>query len=130
MNIEDDFDILHIRLGHIGAERMTWLARGELLCLLSSVIFPKCEKYLIGKSTRKLFGKDKCALILLDLIHYDISGPFNVKVPNECSYLSLLSMIFRDMVMFMWSPTSWSIGMHSTLLSRGREKTQHICENT
>ena len=78
--------IWHTRLGHIGAERITRLARVGLLGLLASIILPTCEKCLADRSTRKTFGNAKRTLVLLDLIHSDIYVPFNVKSQHECSY--------------------------------------------
>ena len=78
------------------------MVRGGLLGPLASVTLPTCEKYLAGKSTRKPFGKAKRTSTPLDLIHFNICEPFNVKARNGCSnYISLLSMIFRDTIMFI-----------------------------
>jgi len=65
---------------------MTWLARGGLIGLLSSITLPTCEKCLAGKSVNKSFEKAKHASTLLDLIHSDICGPFNLKARNGCFY--------------------------------------------
>ena len=62
------------------------LVRVGLFSPLASVILPICKKCLAGKLTRKPLGKVKCASTLLDLIHSDICGPFNVKAQNGCSY--------------------------------------------
>jgi len=65
---------------------MTWLAQGKLFGPLTSVTLLTCEKCLAGKSARKPFIKAKRASALIDLIHFDICGPFNVKAQNGCSY--------------------------------------------
>uniref|UniRef100_A0A2N9ER43 Integrase catalytic domain-containing protein n=1 Tax=Fagus sylvatica TaxID=28930 RepID=A0A2N9ER43_FAGSY len=62
----------HARLGHIGQDRMTRLAREGLLGPLAKVNLPTCEHCLAGKSTRKPFGKGIRATVPLKLIHSDL----------------------------------------------------------
>jgi len=76
----------YTRLGHTGAERMSWLVKRGLLGPLALAALPTCEKYRASKLTGKLFEKAKYTLVLLDLFHSDICGPFNVKTRNESSY--------------------------------------------
>ncbi|KAL0309050.1 UNVERIFIED_CONTAM: Retrovirus-related Pol polyprotein from transposon TNT 1-94 [Sesamum radiatum] len=47
----------HVRLGHIGQERMTRLAREGLLGSLAKVNLPTCEPCMAGKARRKPFWK-------------------------------------------------------------------------
>ncbi|MBE2321372.1 GAG-pre-integrase domain-containing protein, partial [Solirubrobacter sp. CPCC 204708] len=47
----------HARLGHIGRDRMTRLAREGLLGSLTKVDLDLCEPCLAGKACRKPFGK-------------------------------------------------------------------------
>jgi hypothetical protein len=47
----------HARLGHVGQERMTRLARENLLGNLIKVSMSTCERCLKGKSIKKPFGK-------------------------------------------------------------------------
>uniref|UniRef100_A0A2N9F566 GAG-pre-integrase domain-containing protein n=1 Tax=Fagus sylvatica TaxID=28930 RepID=A0A2N9F566_FAGSY len=56
---QNDYDEMnwHARLGHIGQDRMTRLAREGLLGPLAKVNLPTCEHCLAGKSTRKPFWK-------------------------------------------------------------------------
>jgi hypothetical protein len=56
----DDVDSIkwHARLGHIGQDRMTRLAREGLIGNLAKVTLSTCEHCLMGKSIRKSFGKD------------------------------------------------------------------------
>jgi transposase InsO family protein len=76
----------HARLGHIGQDRMTRLARERLLVLLAKVNLPTCEHSLAGRSTRKPFGKGIRATIPLELIHSDVCGPMNVRARHGASY--------------------------------------------
>jgi transposase InsO family protein len=76
----------HARLGHIGKDRMTRLAREGLLGPLAKVDVPICEPCLAGKACRKPFGKAMRATQPLELIHSDICGPMNVKARHSASY--------------------------------------------
>uniref|UniRef100_A0A2N9G9I0 Integrase catalytic domain-containing protein n=1 Tax=Fagus sylvatica TaxID=28930 RepID=A0A2N9G9I0_FAGSY len=76
----------HARLGHIGKDRMTRLAREGLLGSLAKVDLPICEPCLAGKACRKPFGKAVRATQPLELIHSDICGPMNVKARHGASY--------------------------------------------
>uniref|UniRef100_A0A2N9FZX9 Integrase catalytic domain-containing protein n=1 Tax=Fagus sylvatica TaxID=28930 RepID=A0A2N9FZX9_FAGSY len=76
----------HARLGHIGKDRMTRLAREGLLGPLAKVDLPICEPCLAGKACRKPFGKAVRATQPLELIHSDICGPMNVKARHGASY--------------------------------------------
>ncbi|GAV60933.1 gag_pre-integrs domain-containing protein, partial [Cephalotus follicularis] len=68
----------HARLGHIGQDRMTRLAREGLLGPLAKVNLPICEPCLAGKACRKPFGKAIRDTHPLELVHSDICGPMNV----------------------------------------------------
>ena len=69
----------HTRLGHIGQERMTRLARENLLGNLAEMSMSACEHCLNGKSIRKPFGKATRESFPLQLVHSDICGPMNVR---------------------------------------------------
>uniref|UniRef100_A0A2N9HS45 Integrase catalytic domain-containing protein n=1 Tax=Fagus sylvatica TaxID=28930 RepID=A0A2N9HS45_FAGSY len=85
---QNDYDEMnwHARLGHIGQDRMTRLAREGLLGPLAKVNLPTCEHCLAGKSTRKPFGKGVRATVPLELIHSDVCGPMNVRARHGASY--------------------------------------------
>jgi hypothetical protein len=85
---QNDYDEMnwHARLGHIGQDRMTRLAREGLLGPLAKVNLPTCEHCLAGKSTRKPFGKGIRATVPLELIHSDVCGPMNVRARHGASY--------------------------------------------
>jgi len=80
----------HARLGHIGKDRMTRLARESLLGSLAKVDLPTCESCLAGKACRKPFGKAVRATQPLELVHSDICGPMNVKARHGASYFLTL----------------------------------------
>jgi hypothetical protein len=76
----------HARLGHIGQDRMTRLAREGLLGPLAKVNLPTLEHCLARKSTRKPFGKGIKATVPLELIHSDVCGPMNVRARHKAFY--------------------------------------------
>ncbi|KAG5524057.1 hypothetical protein RHGRI_030902 [Rhododendron griersonianum] len=76
----------HARLGHIGQDRMTRLARESLLGPLAKVNLPICESCMAGKAIRKPFGKAVRAISPLDLVHSDICGPMNVRARHGGTY--------------------------------------------
>lgn len=78
-SLNNDSNVWHARLGHIGQDRMNTLAREGLLGQLARVYLSTCEHYLAGKMTRKPFGKAKMVEAPLQLIHSDICGPMNVR---------------------------------------------------
>ena len=73
-NICDNVIIWHVRLGHIGQERMNRLVRENLLSQFTKIDMSTCEYYLAGKITRKPFGKGTRTEIPLQLIHSGICG--------------------------------------------------------
>jgi transposase InsO family protein len=85
---QNDYDEMnwHARLGHIGQDRMTRLARERLLGPLAKVNLPTCEHCLAGKSTRKPFGKGIWTTVPLELIHSNVCGPMNVRARHGASY--------------------------------------------
>ena len=85
-NINIDVYTWHARLGHIGQDRMSRLAKEGLLGLLTKIEMSICENCLAGKTTRKPFGKGTRAKIPLQLIHSDICGPMNVRARQGASY--------------------------------------------
>ena len=85
-NASDNSIIWHARLGHIGQERMTKLAREGLMGNLAKVTLSTCEHCLVGKSKRKLFRKATRASFPLQLIHSNICGPMNVRARHEGFY--------------------------------------------
>ena len=62
------------------------LAKEGLLDRLTRVKLPRCEPCLAGKATIKPFSKAMRASNLLELIHFDICKPMNVKAPHGGIY--------------------------------------------
>ena len=85
-NASDNSIIWHARLGHIGQERMTRLAKEGRIGNLAKVTLSTCEHCLVGKSKRKPFGKATRASFPLQLIHSDICGPMNVRAKHGGFY--------------------------------------------
>lgn len=85
-NIHSESVKWHARLGHIGQDRMSRLAKGGLLDQLTKVELPRCEPCLAGKATKKPFGKAMRVSVPLELIHSDICGPVNVKTRHGAVY--------------------------------------------
>ena len=83
---DDEVELWHSRLGHIGQSRMNRLAKEGLLTNISKVEKSTCEHCLIGKTCRKPFGTSKRSESPLQLIHSDICGPLNVKARHGASY--------------------------------------------
>ena len=76
----------HARLGHIGRDRVTRLAREGLFGSLTKIDLFVCESCLMRKTCRKPFGKATRATHALELVHSDIYGPMNVKARHGASY--------------------------------------------
>ena len=67
-----DFSTWHARLGHIGRDRMTRLAREGLSGSLTKVDLQLCELCLAVKACRKPFGTTKRVACPIELVHLDI----------------------------------------------------------
>ncbi|KAL0301602.1 UNVERIFIED_CONTAM: hypothetical protein Sradi_6437000 [Sesamum radiatum] len=76
----------YVRLGHIGQERITRLAREGLLGSLAKVNLPACEPCMVEEARRKLFGKAKKATHPLELVHSHICGQMNVRARHGAFY--------------------------------------------
>ena len=69
----------HLRLGHINQTRIERLVNDGPLKELRVTPLPTCESCLEGKMTKRSFpSKGHRAYDLLELIHSDVYGPFNV----------------------------------------------------
>ena len=82
----NDVNIWHARLGHIGQQRMDRLAKEGLLGQIEKVNLSTYENCLAGKMARKPFGKGTRAELPLQLIHSDICGPMNVRARHRGVY--------------------------------------------
>ena len=76
----------HARLGHVGQDRISRLAKEGLLDRLTRIKLPRCESCLAGKTTIKPFGKALRASSPLEVIHLDICEPKKVKARHGAIY--------------------------------------------
>ena len=77
----------HLRLGHIGLERIKRLVKEGPLESLQVGSFPTCESCLEGKLTKRPFtAKGTRATECLQLIHSDVCGPFNIQARGGYDY--------------------------------------------
>ena len=65
---------------------MERLAKQKLLLDYEKVDLFTCEHCLIGKSTRKPFGKGARVDFTLQLVHYDICGLINMRAGHRAYY--------------------------------------------
>ena len=89
-NCENELNIWHAQLGHIGQDGMDRLVKEGLLPTHDKVDFSTYKYCLIGKSTKKLFGKGIKTKFPLKLVHLDICCLMNVRARHELSILSYL----------------------------------------
>ena len=69
----------HLRLSHVGEDRLNKLEKDGLLGPLTSKYYPVCESYLEEKMIKLSFvGQEKRATEILVLVHTDVCGPFDV----------------------------------------------------
>ena len=73
-SIDLEVYVWHARLAHIGQDRMSRLAKENLLGSRTKVNLSACEHCLVGKATRKPFGKAQIAEYPFQLIHSDVCG--------------------------------------------------------
>ena len=76
----------YVRLGHIGQDRLKRLAKASLLGPIEKIDLSICEHCLAKKATRLSFGKVKRVTLPLQLIHFDICGPMNVRARHGAHY--------------------------------------------
>ena len=53
---------------------------------IEKIDFPICEQCLVGKAKILPFGKAKRATLPLELIHFDICGPMNIRARHGAQY--------------------------------------------
>ena len=69
----------HLRLGHIGEDRLNKLEKDGLLGPLTFESYPVCESCLQKKLAKLPFvGQGERAIEILVLVHTDVCDPFNV----------------------------------------------------
>ena len=81
INYVDPTYMWHLRLGHIGLDRIKRLIKEGLLEFLQESSLPTCESCLKRKMTKRHFTtKGTKTIECLELIHSDVCRPFNVQV--------------------------------------------------
>jgi hypothetical protein len=68
----------HCRLGHISRGRIERLVKNEILPPLEFSDLEQCIEYIKGKFIKKIKKNAKRSTGVLEIIHTDICGPFNV----------------------------------------------------
>jgi hypothetical protein len=69
----------HCRLGHISRGRIERLVKNEILPPLEFSDLEQCIECIKGKFVKKIKKNAKRSIGVLEIIHTDICGPFNVK---------------------------------------------------
>jgi hypothetical protein len=69
----------HCRLGHISRGRIERLVKNEILPPLEFSDLEQCIECIKGKFVKKIKRNAKRSTSVLEIIHTDICGPFNVK---------------------------------------------------
>ena len=79
----------HLRLGHIGLDRINRLVKEGPLESLQVDSLPTCESCLEGKMTKRSFNRKAVrATECLELIHSDVCGPFRIQARGGFEYFA------------------------------------------
>ena len=115
---DNDVNVWHSRLGHIGQQRMNRLAKEGLLGPLKKVNLPTCPNCLEEKMKRKPFGKAIRAQIPLQLVHSDVCGPMNVRAKHGASYfITFINDFTRFDYVYLISYKSEALGCFKNFLN-------------
>lgn len=81
-------DSWHKRLGHVTERGLKILAEKNLLPVIKSTEFKFCEHCIMGTQKRVSFlrNNSKRDTKILDLVHSDVCGPFNIKSLGGAAY--------------------------------------------
>ena len=91
----------HLRLGHIGLDRINRLVKDGPLRELSIGSLPVCESCLEGKMTKRPFSaKGSRATEPLQLVHTDVAVYLMYKQEEVMNISSLSLTIIQDMVTY------------------------------
>lgn len=83
----DDTYLWHLRLGHISLDRIKRLTKDGPMKSLHVGTIPTCESCLKGKMTKRPFSsKGLRATHVLELVHTDVCGPFNIQARGNYEY--------------------------------------------
>ena len=92
----------HKRLGHISKERMQRLVKNEILPDLDFIDLNVCVDCIKGKQTKHTKKGATRSTQLLEIIHTDICGPFDVNSFNKEKYFITFIDDFHVMDMSMY----------------------------
>ena len=77
----------HLKLGHIGEDRINKLERDGLLGLFNFESYSICESYLQRKMVKLSFVRyEERVPEILALVHTDVFGPFDLQVRGSYKY--------------------------------------------
>ena len=87
MNLVDQTQLWHLRLGHINMDRIRRLVTSGHLSPLDVIALPVCEPCLEGKMTIRLFkAKGHKAKGVLDLVHRNLCMPMSTSARGGYKY--------------------------------------------
>ena len=109
-DLETSSMLWHQRLGHISRERLTRLVKDGVLPSLDFNDFGTCVKCLKGKMTSANKKGATRSSNLLELIHTDISGPYNIAgITGHTSFITFIDDYSRYMYLYLIKEKSESL---------------------
>ena len=85
-------DLWHARLGHVGGNAATHVARFADGAVVDPSPLSICKSCIVGKHARQPFhpSETQCSSGFLDLVHADVAGPMPVFTPHGKRYLLVI----------------------------------------
>ncbi|KAF5813845.1 putative RNA-directed DNA polymerase [Helianthus annuus] len=109
-DLETSSMLWHQRLGHISKERLNRLVKDEVLPPLDFSDFGTCVKCLKGKMTLANKKGATRSSNLLELIHTDISGPYQIAgITAHTSFITFIDDYSRYMYLYLIKEKSESL---------------------
>ncbi|KAJ0862094.1 putative RNA-directed DNA polymerase [Helianthus annuus] len=109
-DLETSSMLWHQRLGHISKERLNRLVKDEVLPPLDFSDFGTCVKCLKGKMTLANKKGATRSSNLLELIHTDISGPYQIAgITGHTSFITFIDDYSRYMYLYLIKEKSESL---------------------
>lgn len=79
-NVNSISDVCHLRLGHVGFDKLKQMKNSVVGVNFSNIISTQCETCIMGKQSRKSFQLEgRRATEPLELVHSDVCGPMSEK---------------------------------------------------
>ena len=104
----------HARLGYVGQDGISRLAKEGLLDRLSRFKFPRYDLCLAGKAIIKPFVKALRASRPLELIHPNIYGRMNLKQHHRVTYFITLIDVIHDIGICTYYLTATRLGSNAS----------------